>query len=325
MKLQSFTLENEWIRATVINYGARLQNLVLKKKQIDVAVGFDRAEDYLLDTGANFGAVIGRYANRIAGASFTLSGKTYHLPQNNGNNCLHGGNGFAFRFFSCIQEKDRLICRYTSPDQEEGFPGNLRLQAEYVLDGKTLKLRYQAFSDRDTVCNITNHTYFNLNGGGSVLDHVLQIDADRFLPIDENTIPLQPMDVAETPFDFRKPAAIGTHIDEPNPQLIAGGGYDHNYILNGSGFRKCASLFSPNSQIQMDVFTDKPGMQLYTANFMNAERPLLKGGARQKPREAVCLETQFFPDTPNRPDFPSCILAAGEEYHFETHYEFSWK
>ena len=326
MEVRSYCLENEWIAAKFVNYGARIASLVIKEKNIDIIHGCGKDQDFLSDKDANFGAVIGRYANRIANGTFSLNQKEYHLPQNDGANCLHGGpGGFAFQFFSCMQKERSLICQYRSPDGEQGFPGEMVFTVTYTLDKKVLLIDYQARCDQDTVCNFTNHAYFNLNGSGSVLGHLLTIDADSITPVDEQLIPLPClMQVEGSPFDFRQETEIGLRIGQSHPQLLAGNGYDHNYVLRGSGYRKCASLFSETSGIRMDVYTDMPGLQLYTSNFMKSERPAIKGGRRQIPREAVCLETQFFPNSPNRPDFPSCVLPAGQRFASKTSYQLNW-
>jgi len=327
MKIQGYTLENQYIKAEFINYGARIKSLYLKEKGIDVIYGCETNEDFLLDQNAYFGAVIGRYANRIANARFALNGITYQLPTNNGANCLHGGpGGFAFRYFEGNKERENTLCfQYFSPNGEEGFPGQLDITVRYRLQDTSLIIEYQAKTDADTVYNFTNHSYFNLNGEGTIMEHRLMIDADFITPVDSMLIPMpNPMSVTDTPFDFRKETAIGKRIDESHPQLIIGGGYDHNYILNGSGYRKCASLFSAQSGVRMDIHTDRPGLQLYTANVTNNEKPPVKRGRKQTPREAVCLETQLFPDSPNRQDFPCCVLKAGETSFSRTAFVFSW-
>ncbi len=319
--MELYTLENEFLRAKIADYGARLVSL--EYKGVDVVCG-PEAEDLILDTAANFGACVGRYANRIAKACFTLDGVEYRLPANDGENCLHGGHGYANRYYKCEYGQNGLICSYLSPDLEDGFPGELKVEITYSLSGAALRIEYRALCDKKTVCNLTNHTYFNLNGGGSVLDHTLCISADLFTPTDGASIPLaENRSVEGTPFDFREPRKIGERIGEAYDQLTLAHGYDHNYVLPGNGFRKCASLVGDKSGIKMDVYTDMPGIQLYTANYMNNESPCLKGGVSQTLRGAVCLETQYYPDTPNRPDFPSCVLLPGDEYYSVTEYAFS--
>ncbi len=322
--MNTYQLENEFLRVQAIDYGARITSIYLKEKGIDVAVGCDRPEDYLLDAGANFGAAIGRYANRISGARFSLNGKEYRLPQNDGENCLHGGRGFAFRYFDCAKTApDRLSCTYTAADMEEGFPGEMKVRIEYILDGASLRIRYHASCNQDTVCNLTNHSYFNLNGGGTVLDHELQIDADFYQPIGTDGVSSQaPAPVEGTPFDFRSTATVGARIDKDHPQLTAGTGYDHNFVLNGTGFRTVATLSSQQSGIRMHVVTDLPGIQFYSGNFMNSPAPLLRGGRPQRPREGLCLETQLFPDSPNHPEYPDCVLQKNENFFSETAYVF---
>ena len=314
--MKTFTIENEKLRAVFIDYGARLISLTVKDKEIDVIYGCKNPDDMLSDKSANFGACVGRYANRIAHARFTLGGKEYLLPANDGENCLHGGRGFANRYYDCKDENNTLVCTYDSPDGEDGFPGNLRLTVTYSLQGGALKIEYRAVCDKETVCNFTNHSYFNLNGGGNVLSHTLFVDADRINPTDSQSIPLkETMDVTGTPFDFREPKQVGRDIGALHEQLILARGYDHNYILNGSGFRKCARLSGDESGITMDVYTDQPGIQIYSGNYLVDADECYRG--------AICLETQHFPDTPNRPDFPSCILMPSEEMISVTMYEFS--
>jgi aldose 1-epimerase len=194
----------------------------------------------------------------------------------------------------------------------------------YSLDGNALRINYDASCDKDTVVNFTNHAYFNLNGGGTILDHLLWLDADEYLPIDDTSIPFgAPESVDGTPFDFRVATAIGARIDAPHPQLVAGSGYDHNFIIKGEGMRKAANLSSAETGISMDVYTDMPGIQVYSGNFMDSPAPLMRGGKKQEKRTAICLETQLYPDSPNHPEYPSCVLKAGERFTSETKYIFS--
>ena len=321
-----YTLENDKLRVKIIDYGARIMSLYLKEHGVDAVAGCDTPEDYLLDAGAYFGAAVGRYANRICDGIFTLNGVKYTLAQNNGKNCLHGGiGGFSMQYFTCEQTSESsLTCTYTEEDMAQGFPGELTLRVVYSLDGGALSIRYEAVCDKDTVINLTNHSYFNLNGGGTVLDHTLWIDADEYLPIDETSIPLgEPETVEGTPFDFRVPTAIGARINDDHPQLVAGSGYDHNYVLKGEGVRKVATLSADKTGVTMDVYTDRPGVQVYSGNLMNSAEPLMRGGSKQQIRTALCLETQLWPDSPNHPEYPCCILKAGDTFKSETKYIFS--
>lgn len=323
--MKKYTLENSELRVEIIDYGARIMSIYYKSAGVHCLAGCDSPEDYLLDEGAYFGAAVGRYANRICRGRFSLGGKEYQLPINNGVNSLHGGHGFSMRYFECEQVSgEKLVCSYNAAHMEEGYPGNFALTVEYTLQGSALSIRYTAKSDGDTVCNLTNHAYFNLNGGGSAMDHVLCLHADEYLPIDETSIPLgEAQSVAGTPFDFREATPIGARINDSHPQLAAGQGYDHNFILRREGMREIGYLYSAQSGVRMDVLTDQPGVQFYSGNFMDSAAPLMRGGVPQRKRDAVCLETQHYPDSPNHPDYPDTTLRAGEVFKSETVYRFS--
>ena len=294
----------------------------------DVTLGYKDLAGYLGD-GSSFGNLIGRYANRIGGARFTLDGKSYTLAKNNGPNSLHGGpTGFGKRLWSAkvVQGKDgdALELRYVSRDGEEGYPGTLTATVVYSLreDGG-LVIDYSATTDAPTVVNLTNHAYFNLagEGEGTILDHELQLDADSFTPVDSTLIPtgeLRP--VAGTPLDFRKPVAIGARIDAQDEQIGFGRGYDHNFVVRGTPgtLRPAARAVDRKSGRVLEMFTTEPGVQLYTANFLN-----VKAGKSGKPyvrRGAFCLEAQHYPDSPNKPDFPSAVLRPGQTYRQTTVY-----
>jgi len=282
-----------------------------------------------LNPHPHFGGIIGRYANRIAGGKFELYNQTYQLAQNNGPNNLHGGaNGFDKKIWNVKSSNSNSITlSMLSPDGDEGFPGTIDVEVTYTLnDANQLMIDYKAKPiDKATIINLTNHSYFNLDGSGNgdVLNHILQIDADFYHAVDENLIPLkEDASVSETPFDFRTPTTIGARINEDHPQLELGSGYDQNYIVNGySGkLNSMATVQSSDNQITMVVMSTEPGVQLYTANHLNIKG---KNGAHYKSRSGFCLETQHFPNSPNRDDFPSTVVEQGEEYRSSTVYGFS--
>lgn len=318
------------------NYGARIIGLQVpdqENKLTDVVVGFSDIEKYIHSTEPYFGATIGRYGNRIARGKFTLDGKEYTLFTNNGVNSLHGGKkGFQDVVWDTKQINDRSIeFSYLSKDMEEGYPGNLSAKVVFTLsDDNELKIDYQATTDKKTVINLTNHAFFNLNGegSGSILKHQLQINADKYNPVDSTLIPAgMPADVQGSPFDFRNLTAIGLRINEENIQLKYGKGYDHNYILNrgtSESLFHAVRALGDLSGIVMDVFTTEPGLQFYSGNFMQGKNEF-KNGSRDEFRTAFCLETQHFPDSPNRPDFPSTVLDKGQSYQSSTIYKFSVK
>ncbi|MGH7445131.1 MAG: aldose epimerase family protein [Longimicrobiales bacterium] len=304
----------------------------------DVVLGFDAEEDYA-ENPLHFGVLIGRYANRIAFGRFSLDGVEYTLARNDGSHHLHGGRrGFDSAEWQ-VERSDStgVVLSHTSPDGDEGYPGTLRARVTYTLaERDELIVEYHAVTDRATPVNLTQHSYFNLAGhdAGDVLDHVLVIAADRFTALDAGQIPTGELrQVAGTPFDFRQPTPIGARIDETDAQLQIGGGYDHNYVLNGAldgpgsstgaqRLRRAAVLFEPVSGRAMEVWTTEPGMQLYTAN---ERRPPVPGkdGAHYGLRCGLALETQHFPDSPNQPTFPSTILRPGAEYRSRTVYRFT--
>jgi aldose 1-epimerase len=298
-------------------------------KMGDVVLGFDKFEDYL-KAGPYFGAIIGRYANRIAHATFTLDGIEYKLAKNNGDNSLHGGTrGFDKRLWIAKEAPlQGLELHYTSGDGEEGYPGSLSATVTYGLsDNNELQIDYLATTDKETVLNLTNHSYFNLagQGEGDILQHQVMISADRFTPVDKDMIPTGELRrVAGTPFDFRQTHAIGDRIDAADEQLMLAKGYDHNFVLNNAGasLDLVARITDPKSGRAMDVLTTEPGLQFYTANFLNGSLKG-KGGKVYGRRSAFCMETQHFPDSPNRPDFPSTVLESGVPFKSTTIYRFS--
>lgn len=326
--VQKLVLDNGALSCTILTFGATLQALRVPDRNgqmVDVVLGYDTLEGYCTQDGY-LGAVVGRSANRIAGGRFTLNCREYTLAVNNGANHLHGGLvGFSYRVWKVEEfEENRVVLSLFSPDGEEGYPGNLSVKVTYALEDHALSIRYQAVSDRDTPCNLTNHSYFNLSGqgSGSVLDQKIRLHAARYTPADETSIPFGRLEeVAGTPMDLRQPTPIGAHIDEDFQQLRWGNGYDHNYVVDGEPgtLRPAAAASSDQTGIVMRVDTTLPGLQFYTANFLT-ER---KGKGHYAPRDAFCLETQFFPDSPNQPAFSSAILKAGERYDHTTRFVFS--
>jgi len=329
-----YTLTNSHgAQVSILNYGGIVQSLRVPDKRGDlgdVVLGFDSLARYQKDS-PYFGALIGRYGNRIAGGKFTLDGKEYKLFVNNGPNSLHGGKvGFDKKVWDSKPIKTKngvgLDLRYVSQDGEEGYPGNLSVHVIYTwTNDDTLKIVYTAVTDKDTVFNPTNHSYFNLAGAGSgtVLDTQLMINASQYTPVDKSQIPTQAgTPVAGTPFDFRRSTAIGTRIDQKNAQLATGQGYDHNYVINGSGLRLAARAYSPRSGRVLTMYTNEPGVQLYTGNFLDGKMKG-KGGKVYARRGAFALEAQHLPDSPNHPSFPTTELKPGEVYHQTTEYKFS--
>ncbi len=332
-----FTLRNSsGMEVKITNYGGTITQIKVpdrNKKFDDVALGFDNLDGYTSKINtAYFGATIGRYGNRIAHGTFTLNGHEYHIPINNGPNSLHGGlKGFDKRVWDAKEVSDgngpALELRYLSRDGEEGFPGNLNVTVRFSLGNKNeLRIDYTATTDKDTVLNLTNHSYFNLAGAGSetVLNHKLTLRADRFTPIDSTLIPTGAIQsVAGTPFDFRKPTAIGARINEDNQQLKFGKGYDHNFVLNSNGdsLALAAKVEEPSSGRVMEVLTTQPGIQFYSGNFLDGKIHGIGGAYRY--RSALALETQHFPDSPNHSNFPTTVLHPGQRFHSTTIYRFS--
>ena len=320
----AYRLENSaGASVTVLDYGATVQSLIVPNGDggmTDVVLGYDTAREYE-DNGGYVGATIGRVGNRIGGAAFRLNGRTYSLAKNDGENHLHGGIvGFDRQFWTVTPEgEDSLVCSRLSPDGEEGYPGNLQVKVTFTLTSQNaLRIQYDADTDQDTIVNLTNHSYFNLNGQGSVLDHELQVFASRITENDAGCLPTgRLLEVEGTPFDFRSPKKIGAEIGADDAQLRCGSGYDHNFVLSG---KTAAVLRSLSTGIELTVETDLPGMQVYTANFLT-ERPG-KCGTTMRPRDAVCLETQLFPNATNCYGFPSPILRAGQHLHSETVFAF---
>jgi aldose 1-epimerase len=330
-----YTLSDGKLEVGIMTYGGIVVSLRAPDrngKLDDVVLGCNSVEEYVKQT-AHFGGIVGRYANRIAHGTFQLDGHTYSIPKNEGDNALHGGiRGFDKMVWEGKQIPDGVELTYVSKDGEQGFPGTLTTTVRYTLRGSALRIDYSATTDKDTVLNLTNHSYFNLagQGNGDVMKHVLKIDASRFTPVDANLIPtgeLKP--VAGTPFDFRAPHVIGERIDADDVQLKLGHGYDHNFVLDGFSAAypsaepfEAAEVYEPASGRILRVLTTEPGVQFYTGNFLDGTITG-KEGRVYKRRYALCLETQHFPDSPNHPGFPSTELKPKQKFHSVTVYEFS--
>lgn len=323
------------MEVTITNYGGRIVSVMVPDKDgnfKDVVLGFDNIEDYTA-VDNNFGATIGRYGNRIANGKINISGVEYQLPQNNFGHTLHGGpEGYHNKVFNVLHSDNKsLVLTYLSEDGEEGFPGNLAVKVTMTLtDDNAVDIQYEAVTDKETVVNLTNHSYFNLSGdaNNSILNDVLMINADSFTPVDDTFMTTGEIATVEgTPMDFRTPTPIGERIDDYEyEQLKFGDGYDHNWVLNTAGdvSKLAATVYSPESGIQLEVYTDEPGVQVYTGNFLTGA-DTGKYGAVYGKRNAICLETQKYPDTPNKPDWPSAFLAPGDTYTSRCIYKFSVK
>ena len=321
-------------KAYFTNFGARVVSLQVPDKNgtlTDVVLGFNKASDYNNPKEPYFGPIVGPFGNRIAKGKFTLDGETFTLPTNNGANTLHGGlKGVHFANWDVKSANDKAITfAYTLPDKHEGFPGPIHIEVTYSLsDNNELAIAYKATADKKTVVNFTNHAYFNLNGEGSgtITDHSLKLYADKFTPVDSTLIPTGELkDVKGTPFDFTTSKTIGKDIQLEDEQLKFGKGYDHNWVLNGTkvdGLNHAATLSGDKSGIVMDVYTEEPGIQFYSGNFM-ADNVTLKSGVKDSFRTGLCLETQHFPDSPNQPNFPSTTLNPGDTYTSKSIYKFT--
>jgi len=325
---------NRGVAVALSDYGARVVGLIVPDKggnPTDVVLGFDSIQGYLAADEIYHGVTAGRFANRIANGRFTIDGETFSIQPNNGPNALHGGaGGFHTRVWDRrVVYREKADFYYVAADGEEGFPGKLSVMVKYRLtDDNELVITYRAETDKPTVVNLTNHAFFNLNGegNGSVLDHLLSIAADTYLPCDEYQIPTGELaDVAGTPFDFTTAKPIGRDINQSDEQLRIGHGYDHNYVLRPATVAAGASIatvVSPATGIRMDVHTTEPGIQLYTGNFLTG-KDIGKQGRPYSKHGAFCLETQHFPDAPNQPEFPSTLLQPGEVFQSQTTYQFS--
>lgn len=330
-----FVLKNKnGMEVCITNFGGRMVSIMVPDrdgKMQDVVLGFDSIQDYI-KYPTDFGATIGRYANRINQGKITVDSVTYQLPQNNYGHCLHGGpRGFQYQVFDARPLGEHsLELTYLSKDGEEGFPGNLTCKVIFTLtDDNAIDIRYSAETDRSTVVNLTNHSYFNLDGNPSLTnsDYLLTIDADAYTPVDSTFMTTgEVASVEGTDMDFRQPTAIGTRINNDFLQLKYGKGYDHNWVLNTrcDDSRACTTLESPRTGIVLDVYTNEPGIQFYAGNFLDGTVTGKKGIVYNN-RAAVCLETQKYPDTPNKPEWPSALLKPGEKYDSHCVYKFSVK
>lgn len=328
-----YTMSNRnKVTMKVMNYGGIIVSLQVPDrdgKMIDVVLGYDSLAAYE-KRNPFFGALVGRYANRVAKGKLVLDGKEYQLTKNSNGNHIHGGKKGFDKVFWQIEEVPTgdgvaIKLSYVSKHMEEGYPGNLTVDVIYTLtDDNAVRFDYHATTDQKTVVNLTQHSYFNLNGGASdILDHELSINGDRFLPVNEALIPtgeLRP--VENTPLDFRAPVKIGDRIDDRDEQMRFSRGYDHCWVLNGEGLKVAAQVYEPRSGIEMTVRTTEPGVQLYTGNFLDGTIAG-KNNVVYRQRSGLCLETQHFPDSPNQPDFPTVVLNAGETYRTQTIYQFS--
>src|SRR5208283_106809 len=326
-----YSLADGKVEVDIMTYGGIVVSLRTPDrngKLDDVVLGVDSVEKYAAQTAHFGGIIVGRYGNRIAHGSFQLDGKTYSTPKNNGDNTLHGGiRGFDKVVWAGKQIADGVELTYVSKDGEEGFPGTLTATVRYTLKGSALRIEYSASTDKDTVLNLTNHSYFDLagQGRGDILGHVVKIDAERMTPVDAGLIPTGELKaVAGTPFDFRRPHAVGERIDVNDEQLRLGGGYDHNFVLDhASGvLAEAAEVYEPSTGRILQVLTDQPGVQLYTGNFLDGTITGKEGRVYQR-RFGLCLETQHYPDSPNHPSFPTTELKPGEKFHSVTVFKFS--
>ena len=313
----------------VLTYGGIVQSLEVpdaRGRVANVVLGFPSLHGYLAAGDAYFGGLVGRFANRLAGGRFRLDGKSYAVDVNAGGNCLHGGrNSFDKRLWRVEPLSDsELSLTLTSADGDQGFPGRLRVEVTYCLLQSGVRIVYRATTDASTVINLTNHSYFNLagEGSGSVEGHTLVIDADEFTPVGPDLIPTgEVASVTDTPLDLRYAAAIGARLRDPHPQMLAAHGYDHNYVLRGSGLRRAARLADPVTGRVLEVLTDQPGLQLYSGNFLDGSHVGTSGRAYRQ-SDGIALESQHFPDSPNHPGFPSTVLRPGQLFASSTTWQF---
>jgi aldose 1-epimerase len=320
------------MEAAITNYGGRLVTLLVPDssgKMVDVSVGIGSVDGYVKSTEPYFGATVGRYGNRIARGHFTLDGKQYTLAINNPPNTLHGGKkGYQDVVWDAKKIDDQTLeLTYLSKDMEEGFPGNLKIKVTYsITDDNAFKCTYEATTDKTTVVNLTNHAFFNLNGEGSgtILNHIVQLKADNYTPVDSTLIPTGKVEpVKGTPLDFSSPTAIGARINDANEQLKNGKGYDHNFVLNKHDITQpIATVKGDKTGIVMEIYTEEPALQFYSGNFMQGKNTM-KYGEKDDYRTAFAMETQHYPDSPNQPQFPSTVLKPGQTYKTKTIYKFS--
>jgi len=338
-EVNEYTLKNEQgMEVSIINYGGRITHLLAPDKDgkfEDVVIGFDSLSQYQKNN-PYFGALIGRYGNRIANGKFSLEGKEYKLPTNDGSNSLHGGDKGFDKVFWQIEEMPKngdnasLKLTYTSKDMEMGYPGTLKTTVIYTLtNDNSLEVNYKATTDKKTVLNLTQHSYFNLSGDFNkpIVDHEIMLAADTYLPVNKTLIPTGELrQVGGTPFDFRESKVIGEEINADNEQLKIAGGYDHCWVLNDQGsMRKVATAYHEASGRFMEVMTDQPAIQFYTGNFLDGTLPQRGGKGMYAQRTGFCLETQHYPDSPNQAEFPTTVLNPGETYNTTTTFKFSTK
>jgi aldose 1-epimerase len=323
-----YTLKNTKVEARITTYGATLVSVRTadrKGKVADVVLGFDNLKGFQEDS-CFLGATVGRFGNRIAHGTFEIDGKKYQLPLNNGKNSLHGGpDAFDKKIWAAKPGANSVAFTLVSPDGEMGYPGTLTVEVVYTLEESSLRIDYTARTDKATVVNLTNHSYFNLHGDdqGDILDHEIEINADRFTPTNAGLIPTGELAaVAATPLDFRASTRIGERINAAYEPLLLAGGYDHNFVLNGTNgeMKQAAKLVDPVSGRTLTVSTTEPGVQLYTGNFLASA--LGRHGEKYTKNKGLCLETQHFPDSPNQPTFPTTLLKAGETLHSTTVFTF---
>lgn len=315
----SFSISNGKISAEFITYAGTLTSLKVPDrdgKMTEVLLGFDTLEEYKAQDKF-IGALVGRYANRIAKGKFSLNGKEYTLPLNNGENHLHGGyEGYFSKEWTVIAKDEKsAVLGLFSPNMDEGYPGDLDVKVKYSLEDTSLVIEYEAVASEDTICNLTSHCYFNLSGDKTkkITEQYIKINAEKYTPTDVGSIPTGELaDVEGTPLDLRKLTRIGEHIDDDFVQMKYAGGYDHNYVIDGEGFREAAVVYSKESGIKMTFSHDQVGMQFYSGNYLDDEEK----------RTGFCLESQAFPDSPNKPNFPSCVLKKGETYHHKAEFKF---
>jgi aldose 1-epimerase len=330
--VQLYTLTSKTLTVRITTFGARIVSIEAPDKaghKADVVLGYDNVAGYEADTGTYFGAIVGRYGNRIKAGNFSIDGKSFHVPVNNNGNALHGGpGGFSTKVWTAKELVNGVEMTMVSPDGDMGFPGQLILHVDYYLAGNMLRIEYTATTSAPTVLNPTNHAYFNLagDGKGNILDTVVQIPADKYTPTDAVSIPLgQLAPVQGTPFDFRKPTSIGSRVNTDDAQLKIGQGYDHNFVLSSppvkGGLRLAAIAYDPTSGRELKVVTTEPGVQFYGGNFIDGQKG--SHGVTYAKNSGFCFETQHFPDSPNEPSFPSTVLRPGTTFHSETDFIFT--
>jgi aldose 1-epimerase len=326
--VELYTLTSGTVEVRITNFGARIVSIMTpdrEGKMADIALGYDSVDNYLTDDGTYFGAIVGRYGNRLNKGKFSIDGVAYQVPPNDHGNSLHGGPvGFDHKVWSVAEKGNGLEMTLVSKDGDMGFPGTLTVHVTYTLDKDALHIAYEATTDKTTVLNLTNHTYFNLagEGSGTILNQEMMLNADAFTPVDSGLIPTGVLEPVEgTPMDFRKSTVIGKRIEADFEQLKLGGGYDHNWVIR-KGTHEAARAYDPVSGRVLTVTTTEPGVQFYSGNFLKSAKPG-KDGHDYPKRSGFCLETQHFPDSPNQPKFPSTLLKPGQTMHSTTTFTFT--